>query len=350
MYWLHSSHTVSHRPQLRLLRWHMPCTASTWRTAIRHPRTRSVNSSFRRGQAAASRRFLYTCLSRYVLGVLLDGCGVQMFDHGDVQSAGVTHAWLCKARVQHDARHFAAAKATAASALAALTTSDGTFPPAPGAVLDELSLILYSCLGELDDAARAAEGFTKIAGASPAHTPGRMGRLSTCFKQPADAATPRAMAYELMALPRMQALLFALKFSAASTGQQMPPTPCAIVNWLMTSPRPAGPALHTEESITSAHTRQAVRGLAACELNSGNTAEALRLYERLLGHQQPQAAANPLAAFEHILGSAAVSAQPPHSDDLPDAEHWAHGEYGWALFTAGRLEVCAATSPYVHAP
>ena len=81
--------------------------------------------------------------------------------------------------------------------------------------------------------------------------------------------------------------------------------------------------------------------LAASELKGGNAAEALRLYERLLGHQQRGAAASPLSAFEHILGSSAVHAQPSPPDTVSNAEHWVHGNYGWALFMAGRLKVNA---------
>ena len=63
--------------------------------------------------------------------------------------------------------------------------------------------------------------------------------------------------------------------------------------------------------------------------------------ERLLGKQPVRAAANPLAAFQHILGPSAVNAQPSPQGSDQDAEHWAHGGYGWALFKAGRLKVAA---------
>ncbi len=88
-----------------------------------------------------------------------------MFSHGDMQQAGISNAWLCKARVQHDDRDFAAAKATAAAALAALESGDNMSPPASEADLEELALILYSSLWELGETVRAAEGFRKIAGA-----------------------------------------------------------------------------------------------------------------------------------------------------------------------------------------
>lgn len=101
----------------------------------------------------------------------------------------------------------------------------------------------------------------------------------------------------------------------------------------------AGSAGHEQDPITSAHRRRAVCSLAASELKNGNTAEALRLYERLLGQRQRGAAASALSAFEHILGSSAVRAQPSPPDRESNAEHWAHGDYGWALFIAGRLEV-----------
>ena len=101
----------------------------------------------------------------------------------------------------------------------------------------------------------------------------------------------------------------------------------------------AGSVGHPQGPISSANRRRAVSGLAAAELKSGNTAEALRLFECLLGRQQRKASANPLAAFEDILGSSAARAQPSPPDHSVEAEHWAHGEYGWALFTAGRLKV-----------
>ena len=65
------------------------------------------------------------------------------------------------------------------------------------------------------------------------------------------------------------------------------------------------------------------------------------MYERLLSKQPVRAAANPLAAFQHILGASAVSAQPSPQGTDQEAEHWAHGGYGWALFKAGRLKVAA---------
>jgi hypothetical protein len=108
--------------------------------------------------------------------------------------------------------------------------------------------------------------------------------------------------------------------------------------------RIAGSAAHAQGSITDAVQRQAVRGLAACELSSGNTPEAVRLYERLLGKEPSRAAAHPLAAFQHILGPSAGGVQPSPQGDDQQAEHWAHGGYGWALFEAGRLKVAACPS------
>ena len=91
-----------------------------------------------------------------------------------------------------------------------------------------------------------------------------------------------------------------------------------------------------------------MRGLAACELSSDNAPEALRMCERLLGKQPAKAAANPLAAFQHILGPSAVIAQPSPQESNQEAEHWAHGAYGWALFKASRLKVVAC--PPLNAP
>ena len=65
------------------------------------------------------------------------------------------------------------------------------------------------------------------------------------------------------------------------------------------------------------------------------------MWERLLGKQPARAAASSLAAFQHILGASAVSAQPSPQGSNQEAEHWAHGWYGWALFKAGRLKVAA---------
>ena len=92
-----------------------------------------------------------------------------MFDHGDMKQAGLIHAWLSKARMQHGSRSFAAAKATAAAALAVLKTSEAISPPAPETVLEELSVILSSCLLELGDVVKAADGFTMIAGTALNH-------------------------------------------------------------------------------------------------------------------------------------------------------------------------------------
>ena len=77
-------------------------------------------------------------------------------------------------------------------------------------------------------------------------------------------------------------------------------------------------------------------------------AEALRLCERALGRQQRSAAPNPMAAFEHLLGSAAVRGAKVAQLQEPEAGHWAHAEYGWALYKAGRLQVSPADSKALH--
>ena len=105
---------------------------------------------------------------------------MQMFNHGDMQQAGILHAWLCKARVQHDDRNFAAAKATAAAALAALESSDRVAPRTSEADLEELALILYSSLWELGDTVRAAEGYRQIAGTLFAPCTWHSGSALTC--------------------------------------------------------------------------------------------------------------------------------------------------------------------------
>ena len=73
----------------------------------------------------------------------------------------------------------------------------------------------------------------------------------------------------------------------------------------------------------------------------------------MLGRQQRSAAPNPLApnplaAFEHLLGSAAVRGAEAPQPQEPEAEHWAHAEYGWALYKAGRLQVSLADSKALH--
>jgi len=102
---------------------------------------------------------------------------MQMFDHGDMKQAGLIHAWLSKARVQHDDRDFAAAKATAAAALTVFKTSEAISPPAPKTVIEELSVILSSCLLELGDIVKAADGFTVVAGTASTHASYRLGKL-----------------------------------------------------------------------------------------------------------------------------------------------------------------------------
>ena len=100
-----------------------------------------------------------------------------MFEHGDVKQAGLIHAWLSKARMQHDNRCFVAAKATAAAALAVFKTFGATSPPAPETVIEELSIILSSCVLELDDIVKAADGFTMVAGTASTHASYRFGKL-----------------------------------------------------------------------------------------------------------------------------------------------------------------------------
>ncbi|BDA47118.1 probable tetratricopeptide repeat protein 37 [Coccomyxa sp. Obi] len=94
--------------------------------------------------------------------------------------------------------------------------------------------------------------------------------------------------------------------------------------------------------------KQAMRGLARAAAARGDREAARQLHARILGPaarppQPPPArsartpAVNPLAAFEHILGAAAVGPPPAPEQALeeatpPDAEHWAHGDYGWFLF------------------
>ena len=89
---------------------------------------------------------------------------MQMYEHGDCEEAGFTHAWLSKAEVQHAVRSFAAARDTAAAGLALLGSPDGGNVPASDSLRRELTLIHSSCLLELGDRAGAAEGFRGIAG------------------------------------------------------------------------------------------------------------------------------------------------------------------------------------------
>ena len=100
--------------------------------------------------------------------------------------------------------------------------------------------------------------------------------------------------------------------------------------------------------------RRALSGLACAAAARGDREAARQLHARVLGpamsHPPPprsaRAPSNPLAAFEHILGAAArVPAAGPEAAAVsettpPDAEHWAHGEYGWFLFNEGNYEVC----------
>ena len=87
---------------------------------------------------------------------------MQMYEHGSMEKAGLTSAWLSKARVQYDNRDFQGAKQTAAAALAAFHSS--AMPPASDAIRKELSLIQSSCDLELGDTATACQGFRKVAG------------------------------------------------------------------------------------------------------------------------------------------------------------------------------------------
>ena len=112
--------------------------------------------------------------------MLICSCDMQMFNHGDMQQAGILHAWHSKARVQHDDRDFGAAKGTAAAGLAALEEGDKMSSPAPEADLEELALIVYSSLWELGDTVRAAEGFRKIAGMFFARQTWHDGLALTC--------------------------------------------------------------------------------------------------------------------------------------------------------------------------
>lgn len=93
---------------------------------------------------------------------------MQMHEHGSLEEASLTHAWLRAARVLHDDRDFKAAEDTAAAALANFSRNGKSMPPAPEAVKRELSLILNSCFLQRGDTARAAEGFRGIAGITQA--------------------------------------------------------------------------------------------------------------------------------------------------------------------------------------
>jgi hypothetical protein len=88
-----------------------------------------------------------------------------------------------------------------------------------------------------------------------------------------------------------------------------------------------------------------LHGLAEAAQRRGDLEAARQLLVRILGPatSQPQqpAAASALSAFEHILGAAAVSAPPSAAEpSTADAEHWAHGDYGWLLFNKGDYQVC----------
>lgn len=107
--------------------------------------------------------------------------------------------------------------------------------------------------------------------------------------------------------------------------------------------------LATERSALKIQ-RQALRGLARAAAARGDQEAARRLHARMLGPAARPArsvrapAANPLAAFEHILGATALDPSPvpeqaPEEATPPDAEHWAHGDYGWFLFEEGEYEV-----------
>jgi hypothetical protein len=95
--------------------------------------------------------------------------------------------------------------------------------------------------------------------------------------------------------------------------------------------------------------RLALRGLALAAAAHGDAEAAEQLLLLLLGAhgpqklQKPQPAANPLAAFEHILGLAAPKAEAlaPQAAAAPgpEVEHWAHGDYGWLLFARGDYQV-----------
>lgn len=127
---------------------------------------------------------------------------------------------------------------------------------------------------------------------------------------------------------------------------------CQSLYVLILVPGTAGSTAQTQGPVTGLLQREALRGLAACELKTGNTAGALRTYKRLLGiGQPPEAAPNPLAAFEHLLGTSASRGQPsPDQAKAVKAQHWAHGEYGWALFQAGRLQVLSGCLPCSVSP
>ena len=116
--------------------------------------------------------------------MLIGFCDMQMFNQGDMQQAGIPHAWLCKAKMHHDDRDFAAARATAAAALAALESANNIPSPALGAESEELTLILYSSLWELGDTVGAAAGFKKIAGTPMPPTPDGVCRSSPAYSQP----------------------------------------------------------------------------------------------------------------------------------------------------------------------
>lgn len=113
--------------------------------------------------------------------MLIGFCDMQMFHRGDMQEADIPHAWLCKARVHHDDRDFAAARATAAAALAVLERTGSVPSPAPGAECEELALILYSSLCELGDTVKSAEGFKKIAGTHYIPYTRQSGPVHTCL-------------------------------------------------------------------------------------------------------------------------------------------------------------------------
>jgi len=106
--------------------------------------------------------------------------------------------------------------------------------------------------------------------------------------------------------------------------------------------------------------RQALRGLARAAAARGDTEAARQLHVRILGAALAQSVppassaqrpsqANPLAAFQHILGAAALGpAAPVQETSPPDADHWAHGDYGWFLFEQGDFEVWLSVAADIH--